>query len=96
MEHDPYTLYVALNPKVTQLYKPCKAQLSPTAVWHVCVPSVIVTFEVHKSFVWQRTAEGELYVDDGHTFNYEKKEFIHRRLSFANNVLSSVWVILDF
>uniref|UniRef100_A0A4W6F6N1 Glucosidase II alpha subunit n=1 Tax=Lates calcarifer TaxID=8187 RepID=A0A4W6F6N1_LATCA len=52
MEHDPYTLYVALNP--------------------------------------QRTAEGELYIDDGHTFNYEKKEFIHRRLSFANNVLSSV------
>uniref|UniRef100_A0A8C4GNN5 Glucosidase II alpha subunit b n=1 Tax=Dicentrarchus labrax TaxID=13489 RepID=A0A8C4GNN5_DICLA len=43
MEHDPYTLYVALNP--------------------------------------QRTAEGELYIDDGHTFNYEKKEFIHRSLS---------------
>uniref|UniRef100_A0A3Q1BD83 Glycoside hydrolase family 31 N-terminal domain-containing protein n=1 Tax=Amphiprion ocellaris TaxID=80972 RepID=A0A3Q1BD83_AMPOC len=52
MEHDPYTLYVALN--------------------------------------LQRTAEGELYIDDGHTFNYEKKEFIHRRLSFAKNILSSV------
>uniref|UniRef100_A0A8C4ELN4 Glucosidase II alpha subunit b n=1 Tax=Dicentrarchus labrax TaxID=13489 RepID=A0A8C4ELN4_DICLA len=51
MEHDPYTLYVALNP--------------------------------------QRTAEGELYIDDGHTFNYEKKEFIHRSLSFAKNILSS-------
>ncbi|XP_055368276.1 neutral alpha-glucosidase AB isoform X3 [Betta splendens] len=38
----------------------------------------------------QRTAEGELYIDDGHTFNYEKKEFIHRRLSFINNSLSSV------
>lgn len=38
----------------------------------------------------QRTAEGELYIDDGHTFNYEKQEFIHRRLMFANNVLSSV------
>uniref|UniRef100_A0A3Q2NRX2 Neutral alpha-glucosidase AB n=1 Tax=Fundulus heteroclitus TaxID=8078 RepID=A0A3Q2NRX2_FUNHE len=38
----------------------------------------------------QRTAEGELYIDDGHTFNYEKKEFIHRRFSFSNNVLSSV------
>uniref|UniRef100_G3Q055 Glucosidase II alpha subunit b n=1 Tax=Gasterosteus aculeatus aculeatus TaxID=481459 RepID=G3Q055_GASAC len=37
----------------------------------------------------QRTAEGELYIDDGHTFNYEKKEFIHRRLSFAKNMLSS-------
>ncbi|XP_057707085.1 neutral alpha-glucosidase AB isoform X1 [Corythoichthys intestinalis] len=38
----------------------------------------------------QRTAEGELYIDDGHTFNFENKEFIHRRLSFANNQLSSV------
>ncbi|XP_068596792.1 neutral alpha-glucosidase AB [Brachionichthys hirsutus] len=52
MEHDPYTLFVALNP--------------------------------------QRTAEGELYIDDGHTFNYERKEFIHRRLSFTNNALTSV------
>uniref|UniRef100_A0A671WGQ9 Glucosidase II alpha subunit n=1 Tax=Sparus aurata TaxID=8175 RepID=A0A671WGQ9_SPAAU len=51
MEHDPYTLYVALNP--------------------------------------QRTAEGELYIDDGHTFNYEKKEFILRKLSFTKNILSS-------
>uniref|UniRef100_A0A8C7ZAV1 Glucosidase II alpha subunit b n=1 Tax=Oryzias sinensis TaxID=183150 RepID=A0A8C7ZAV1_9TELE len=54
MEHDPYTLYAALNAR--------------------------------------GVAEGELYIDDGHTFNYEKKEFIHRRLSFSNNVLSSVYV----
>ncbi|KAL0973871.1 hypothetical protein UPYG_G00212250 [Umbra pygmaea] len=52
MEHDPYTLYVALNTK--------------------------------------RFAEGELYIDDGHTFNFERqKQFIHRRLYFANNSLSS-------
>ncbi|KAF7661004.1 hypothetical protein LDENG_00270350 [Lucifuga dentata] len=51
MEHDPYTLYVALS--------------------------------------LQRTAEGELYMDDGHTFNFQKKEFIHRRLSFTKNILSS-------
>ncbi|XP_063046439.1 neutral alpha-glucosidase AB isoform X2 [Engraulis encrasicolus] len=38
----------------------------------------------------QRTAEGELYMDDGHTFNFNtKKEFAHRSLTFANNVLSS-------
>uniref|UniRef100_A0AAQ4QDJ3 Neutral alpha-glucosidase AB n=1 Tax=Gasterosteus aculeatus aculeatus TaxID=481459 RepID=A0AAQ4QDJ3_GASAC len=43
----------------------------------------------------QRTAEGELYIDDGHTFNYEKKEFIHRRLSFAKNMLSSVNLATD-
>ncbi|XP_061756155.1 neutral alpha-glucosidase AB isoform X4 [Nerophis ophidion] len=52
MEHDPYTLMVALDP--------------------------------------QGAAEGELYIDDGHTFNFEKKEFIHRKLSFANNILSSL------
>ncbi|KAF7228318.1 neutral alpha-glucosidase AB isoform X6 [Nothobranchius furzeri] len=52
MEHDPYTLFVALNTR--------------------------------------RTAEGELYIDDGHTFNFDNKEFIHRRLFFSNNVLSSV------
>uniref|UniRef100_A0A673WXN0 Glucosidase II alpha subunit n=1 Tax=Salmo trutta TaxID=8032 RepID=A0A673WXN0_SALTR len=52
MEHDPYTLFVALSPK--------------------------------------RFAQGELYIDDGHTFNFDKqKQFIHRRLSFANNALSS-------
>ncbi|XP_038142485.1 neutral alpha-glucosidase AB isoform X4 [Cyprinodon tularosa] len=38
----------------------------------------------------RRTAEGELYIDDGHTFNFEKREFIHRKFSFTNNVLSSV------
>uniref|UniRef100_H2LBW7 Neutral alpha-glucosidase AB n=1 Tax=Oryzias latipes TaxID=8090 RepID=H2LBW7_ORYLA len=57
MEHDPYTLYAALNAR--------------------------------------GVAEGELYMDDGHTFNYEKKEFIHRRLSFSNNVLSSVNLVPD-
>ncbi|KAL0994088.1 hypothetical protein UPYG_G00117620 [Umbra pygmaea] len=35
-------------------------------------------------------AEGELYIDDGHTFKYETdKQFIHRRLSFTSNTLSS-------
>ncbi|XP_015240150.1 PREDICTED: neutral alpha-glucosidase AB isoform X3 [Cyprinodon variegatus] len=38
----------------------------------------------------RRTAEGELYIDDGHTFNFEKREFILRKFSFTNNVLSSV------
>ncbi|XP_065129980.2 neutral alpha-glucosidase AB [Paramisgurnus dabryanus] len=38
----------------------------------------------------QKYAEGELYIDDGHTFNYnEKKELIHRRLTFANKALTS-------
>lgn len=97
MMHDPYTLYVALNPQVTQLHIPsmtaANTQLLPTAILKRCI--VILDFWL---FLWQRTAEGKLYIDDGHTFNYEKKEFIHRRLSFTNNILSSVWVmnILSF
>uniref|UniRef100_A0A8B9KLQ8 Neutral alpha-glucosidase AB n=1 Tax=Astyanax mexicanus TaxID=7994 RepID=A0A8B9KLQ8_ASTMX len=45
----------------------------------------------------QRVAEGELYIDDGHTFNFQtKKEFIHRGLSFVNNVLTSKYTSVDF
>uniref|UniRef100_A0A8C7J3W3 Neutral alpha-glucosidase AB n=1 Tax=Oncorhynchus kisutch TaxID=8019 RepID=A0A8C7J3W3_ONCKI len=59
MEHDPYTLFVALSPK--------------------------------------RFAQGELYIDDGHTFNFDKqKQFIHRRFSFANNALSSSQLEFEF
>jgi alpha 1,3-glucosidase len=34
-------------------------------------------------------AEGTLYLDDGHTFNYAKGEYIFRKFSFANNILTS-------
>ncbi|XP_051976059.1 neutral alpha-glucosidase AB isoform X4 [Xyrauchen texanus] len=38
----------------------------------------------------QGFADGELYIDDFHTFNFEKeKQFIHRHLSFSANTLSS-------
>ncbi|KAI5615625.1 hypothetical protein C0J50_0306, partial [Silurus asotus] len=38
----------------------------------------------------QGTAEGELYIDDFHTFKFEQeKQFIHRRLHFADYVLTS-------
>lgn len=37
----------------------------------------------------QQSASGDLYVDDGMSFKFAKKQFIHRRFSFSNNVLSS-------
>ncbi len=40
----------------------------------------------------QGTAEGELYVDDGHSFNYKKGEFLRRSFRYQNNQLSSALV----
>ncbi|XP_065140489.2 neutral alpha-glucosidase AB isoform X2 [Paramisgurnus dabryanus] len=37
----------------------------------------------------QGSAQGELYIDDFHTFNFEKNQFIHRHLSFSAGTLSS-------
>ncbi|XP_001362291.1 neutral alpha-glucosidase AB isoform X2 [Monodelphis domestica] len=38
----------------------------------------------------QGTAEGELYLDDGHTFNYEtQNEFLFRKFTFSGNTLTS-------
>jgi alpha 1,3-glucosidase len=35
------------------------------------------------------TATGELYVDDGETFDYQQGAYTHRSFDFANGVLSS-------
>lgn len=35
------------------------------------------------------TAKGELYIDDGETFNYKSGEFVHRDFDFQGGVLSS-------
>uniref|UniRef100_A0A2I3T7X6 Glucosidase II alpha subunit n=1 Tax=Pan troglodytes TaxID=9598 RepID=A0A2I3T7X6_PANTR len=38
----------------------------------------------------QGTAQGELFLDDGHTFNYQtRQEFLLRRFSFSGNTLVS-------
>ena len=34
-------------------------------------------------------AEGELYVDDGHSYNFQEGAFLHRRFVFANGQLSN-------
>ncbi|XP_058149987.1 neutral alpha-glucosidase C isoform X2 [Dasypus novemcinctus] len=38
------------------------------------------------------SAEGELYLDDGHSFQYlHKKQFLHRKFSFCSGVLINRW-----
>lgn len=51
MIHDPYTLFVALNPK--------------------------------------GKAEGELYMDDGHTYDYQAGQFNHLNYTYTSNTLTS-------
>ncbi|XP_038643387.1 neutral alpha-glucosidase AB-like isoform X2 [Scyliorhinus canicula] len=47
-------------------------------------------FTLYVALNTQNAAEGDLFVDDGHTFNFEeKKEYIHRKFTFANNSLTS-------
>ncbi|KAF7551461.1 hypothetical protein G7Z17_g4963 [Cylindrodendrum hubeiense] len=36
------------------------------------------------------TAEGELYVDDGDSFDHEQGQYIHRKFSLSDNALTSV------
>jgi len=40
-------------------------------------------------FVIQGAATGSLYVDDYHTFNYRKGEYIIRSFTFEHNELTS-------
>lgn len=55
-----------------------------------CFHQCLVALHIHCCLVLQGSAEGELYIDDFHTFSYkEAKQFVHRHLSFSANTLSS-------
>ncbi|VAH88238.1 unnamed protein product [Triticum turgidum subsp. durum] len=41
------------------------------------------------------SAEGELYVDDGKSYDYQQGAFIHRRFVFADNKLTSINIAPD-
>lgn len=46
----------------------------------------------NENFRFQFEAKGEIYLDDGQTYNYRhKRQFIHRRFTFRNNELYSKW-----
>ena len=43
-----------------------------------------------KLIIFQGEANGELYIDDFHSFNYKLSFFIHRQFIFANNELRNM------
>jgi alpha 1,3-glucosidase len=46
-------------------------------------------FTLHIALSANLSAAGDLYWDDGHTFNYEKGDYIYQRFDFQNNRLVS-------
>ncbi|NXN99771.1 GANC glucosidase, partial [Rhinopomastus cyanomelas] len=51
---------------------------------------VDISYELHVALDPEACAAGELYLDDGHSFQYlHKKQFLYRKFTFHKNVLSS-------
>lgn len=49
-----------------------------------------ISYELHVALDTEAYAIGELYVDDGHSFQYlHKKQFLYRKFTFHKNILSS-------
>lgn len=93
MKDDPITLFVALSPQVSAQAGslcdclPTSLGFSPLGL----CPSLLLGLRVSSTpFPAQGTAQGELFLDDGHTFNYQTgHEFLLRRFSFSGNTLVS-------
>ncbi|XP_078489948.1 neutral alpha-glucosidase AB-like isoform X1 [Ciona intestinalis] len=54
--------------------------------------SALMTHDPYTLYVALNTqgkADGEIYLDDGHTFDYRKGVYNYKKLTFENNVLSS-------
>uniref|UniRef100_A0A8C0A0T5 Glycoside hydrolase family 31 N-terminal domain-containing protein n=1 Tax=Anas zonorhyncha TaxID=75864 RepID=A0A8C0A0T5_9AVES len=55
-----------------------------------------VSYELHVALDTEARAIGELYLDDGHSFQYlHKKQFLYRKFTFHKNILSSSQKIAD-
>uniref|UniRef100_A0A8C0Z9A9 Glucosidase alpha, neutral C n=1 Tax=Cyanistes caeruleus TaxID=156563 RepID=A0A8C0Z9A9_CYACU len=49
-----------------------------------------ISYELHVALDTEACAIGELYIDDGHSFQYlHKKQFLYRKFTFCKNILSS-------
>ncbi|XP_061467295.1 neutral alpha-glucosidase C isoform X2 [Rhineura floridana] len=64
---------------------PLKTSVGKSTEWMVDVP-----YELHIALDTKESAAGELYLDDGHSFQYvREKQFLLRKFTFHNNVFSS-------
>ncbi|XP_060117238.1 neutral alpha-glucosidase C isoform X1 [Heteronotia binoei] len=64
---------------------PLKTSAGKSTAWMTDVP-----YKLHAALDYKETATGELYLDDGHSFQYlHKKQFLLRKFTFQECVFSS-------
>uniref|UniRef100_A0A8C3NCQ4 Glycoside hydrolase family 31 N-terminal domain-containing protein n=1 Tax=Geospiza parvula TaxID=87175 RepID=A0A8C3NCQ4_GEOPR len=64
---------------------PLKTSAGKSTEW-----MIDISYELHVALDAEACAIGELYVDDGHSFQYlHKKQFLYRKFTFHKNILSS-------
>uniref|UniRef100_A0A8U8BPN2 Glycoside hydrolase family 31 N-terminal domain-containing protein n=1 Tax=Geospiza parvula TaxID=87175 RepID=A0A8U8BPN2_GEOPR len=69
---------------------PLKTSAGKSTEW-----MIDISYELHVALDAEACAIGELYVDDGHSFQYlHKKQFLYRKFTFHKNILSSSLVRL--
>ncbi|XP_069501286.1 neutral alpha-glucosidase AB isoform X2 [Ambystoma mexicanum] len=89
--HAPQTMYVSVTLSSIPVYQrggsivPRKERIRRNSECALIDP-----FTLYVALSPEGFAEGDLFIDDGHSFNFEKKnEFLHRRFTFSGHVLTS-------
>ncbi|XP_074861552.1 neutral alpha-glucosidase AB isoform X2 [Carettochelys insculpta] len=89
--HAPQTLYVPVTMSSIPVYQrggsivPRKERVRRSSACMHHDP-----FTLYVALSPQGTAEGDLFIDDGHTYNFESKaQYLHRHFSFASNTLTA-------
>ncbi|XP_078516731.1 neutral alpha-glucosidase AB isoform X1 [Lissotriton helveticus] len=88
--HAPQTMYVPVTMSSIPVYQrggsivPRKERIRRSSECTHSDP-----FTIYVALSPEGLAEGDLYLDDGHSFNFEKKnEFLHRHFTFSGGVLT--------
>uniref|UniRef100_A0A8C4U7D1 Glycoside hydrolase family 31 N-terminal domain-containing protein n=1 Tax=Falco tinnunculus TaxID=100819 RepID=A0A8C4U7D1_FALTI len=64
---------------------PLKTRAAKSTEW-----MIDISYELHVALDTEACAIGELYLDDGHSFQYlHKKQFLYQKFTFQKNILSS-------
>ncbi|KFU83540.1 Neutral alpha-glucosidase C, partial [Chaetura pelagica] len=88
---DPGTLKIPVTLENIPVFQrggtviPLKTTAGKSTEW-----MIDTSYELHVALDTQACAIGELYLDDGHSFQYlHKKQFLYRKFFFHKNILSS-------